>query len=390
MDLNVCMVASYFYPRGYGGNAVYELCRQLTKHGLNVHVITSNNNDTSNYQLLDDIHVHRIPTCFLSVFNTVYPISPTALNAILKIVNNNDIDLIHAHFEIFSTSLASSVAKRIARKPMVLTLHGQGVLPRSSYGTALLDSMWLLNHNTVERFAVRSADKIIALTNAVCAKARKLGAKMDRISIIPNGVDTERFKPLNTRKEYYTELNIDDVNKVVFFVGRLHPAHGILLLLHAIPKVLKVHPTSIFILVGDGPLRDYVSEFIKIHDIANNVKLLGYREDIPQLLNVAHLVVYPALSVGMPLSVLEASACAKTVIAFDIEGNREIIINNKTGFLVKDIDAHAFSSSIIHALSDLDSLKEMGQAARKFIAHNFTWERVSKKILDVYNEPVCA
>jgi len=385
MNLNICMVASYFYPMGYGGNAVYGLCRNLVKRGLEVHVITSKIYGEPDFQLLQGINVHRLPTYFLRLFNTVYPVSPRALSGILKVINN-DIDLIHAHFGIFQTTFTSSLVKRIIRKPMVLTMHGQGVTARSSYGSKTLDFMWLINHNTVERFTVSSADKIIALTEAEKTKAHKLGAKPENVFVIPNGVDIERFKPAKPSNDYYTELSLRREHKVVVFVGRLHSSHGVVLLLEAITRVVKTHPESRFILVGDGPLRQYVSRFIKSRGLDKYVRILGYREDIPQLLNIAHLFVYPALSVGMPLSVLEAMACEKLVMAFDIDGNQEIITNGKTGLLIQKFNASALASSITSTLSDIELFSGIGHSARKYVTTHFSQDMVTEKVISVYNK----
>lgn len=383
------MISSYFPPRGYGGNAVYELCRQLTKQGLQVHVIAAKRNGECVDQQLAGIHIHRVPTYFLKLFQTEYPVSPLVLRRILKCILGDGIDLVHANFEIFQTTFASALAKRIAGKPMVLTMHGQGITSKSSYGTGALNSMWAVNHNTIERFTVRSADRIIALTDAVRAKAIKLGANPDKISVIPNGVDTDRFKPSIPKRRYSVELDVTQEDKVIMFVGRLHPAHGIPLLLLAMPQVIKIHPKAIFVLVGGGPLKPFVLRFIESQNLQKHVRVLDYREDIPELLNVAHLFVYPALSVGMPLSVLEAMASGKAVVAFDIEGNREII-SKKTGFLVHKISTNGLATEIADVLSHLDTTVETGEKARNHIESNFTWERVSTRIIDIYNGLVFA
>jgi glycosyltransferase involved in cell wall biosynthesis len=383
MDLRICVVASYFYPQGYGGNAVYELCGQLVKRGLEVHVVTSRLKGEPNYQLLDGIYVHRISTHFLRLFNTEYPISPTALTELSCVVGRYS-DIIHANFEIFQTTFVASLVKRLQMKPMVLTMHGQGRTGSSSYGTLMLDFGYFVNHNSIERVTVRSADKIIALTKAVKAKALRLGADSDKISVIPNGVNTERFVPFKPPCTLYEELKIPRKSLVVTFVGRLHPTHGTELLMNAIPKIVKVYPSSVFVLAGDGPLRSKVEKFVEVHGLEHYVRLLGYRTDIPALLNIANVVVYPALSVGMPLTILEAMACEKAVIAFDIEGNRELITNGETGFLTEEINADALASCTISALSDLDYADKIGRNARSIVESNFTWQKTSEKVVDIY------
>ncbi|MCW3980153.1 MAG: glycosyltransferase family 4 protein [Candidatus Bathyarchaeota archaeon] len=387
--LKVCVISSYFPPRGYGGNAVYELCRQLARHGLQIHVIAAERNGECVDQQLTGIHIHRVPTHFLKLFQTEYPVSPLVLRRILKCILSDGMDLVHANFEIFQTTFASALAKRIAGKPMVLTMHGQGLTSKASYGTGALDFMWAVNHNTIERFAVRSADRIVALTETVRAKAIKLGANPSKISVIPNGVDTDRFKPSVPKRRYFVELDVTHEDKVVMFVGRLHPAHGIPLFLLAIPQVIKIHPKAIFVLVGGGPLKPFVLRFIESQNLQKHVRVLDYREDVPDLLSVANLFVYPALSVGMPLSVLEAMASGKAVIAFDIEGNREII-TEKTGFLVHRISANGLAAKIVDVLSHLDITREMEEKARKHIESNFTWERVSTRIINIYRGLVFA
>jgi teichuronic acid biosynthesis glycosyltransferase TuaC len=374
---------------GYGGNAVYELCSQLVKQHLDVHVVTSSIAGIPNFQILNGIYVHRIPTYYLRLFSTEYPLSPLAFARISKVVDKYT-DLLHANFEIFQTTFVSGIVKKFKRKPMVLTMHGQGRTTNSSYGSIMLNAGYSVNHNIIERLTVHSADKIIALTPAVRFKALRLGVDSEKISLIPNGVNTERYRPLCLDQKYYEDLKIVADCKVICFIGRLHPTHGIFLLLDAIPKILKEYPRAIFVLVGDGPLRSYVLAFLRSHDLCNHVRLLGYREDIPQLLNVADIVIYPALSVGMPLTILEAMGCGKTVVAFDIDGNREIIVNGQTGILVREITANAVASSVTVALSNPNYLIDIGNNARRQVERSFSWRTVSSKVIDIYKELVDA
>jgi glycosyltransferase involved in cell wall biosynthesis len=385
MYLKICVVASYFYPRGYGGNAVYELCMQLVKRGLEVNLVTSSIKGEANFQSLNGINIYRMPTCFLKLFNTEYPFSPTAATDILKIASKNS-DIIHANFEIFQTTLASTIVKNFLMKPMVLTMHGQGRNSSASYGSPMLNFGYSVNHNSLERIAVRSANRIIALTNAVKAKALKLGANSEKISVIPNGVNTEHFRPFHPDQKYYEELKIPRGNKVITFVGRLHPTHGTELLLAAILLILKIHPCSTFLIVGDGPLMSNVLLFVKSCHLENEVKVLGYRHDTAELLNMADVVVYPALSVGMPLTILEAMACGKAVVAFNLEGNRELIVNGKTGFFAEQTTAESLASCTISALNNLSSTEKIGENGRYFVCNNFTWKKTSEKVVAVYKE----
>jgi glycosyltransferase involved in cell wall biosynthesis len=385
MDIKICVVASYFYPRGYGGNSVFELCMQLVRRGVEVHVITSHIEGLPKCECLQGVYVDRIPTYFLRLFNTEYPLSPTAITDIWKSAIQGS-DIIHANFEIFQTTLSASIVKTIKKEPMVLSMHGQGRNKSASYGSSMLNIGYTINHNSLERIAVRSADRIIALTRAVQAKALKLGADPHKLSIIPNGVNTDYFKPFSLSQAYFNKLNLAKENEIAVFVGRLHPTHGIELLLDAIPRILKFHPNLIWILAGDGPLKNDVLDFVRSNGLEKNVRVLGYRNDIKELLNMANIVVYPALSVGMPLTVLEAMACGKAVVAFNIDGNRELIIHGKTGFLVDLPTTDKLVSTCLAALSDHYSLKIMGQNARKSVETNFTWSNTAEKVIHVYQD----
>jgi glycogen(starch) synthase len=385
LALRICVVASYFYPRGYGGNAVYELCIELVKRGLEIHVVTSRIKGVPNFQLIHGIHVYRMPTYFLKLFSTEYPFSPTAFTDILKIAIKHS-DLIHANFELFQTTLASGFVKSFLTKPSVLTMHGQGRNNSASYGSKMLNVGYSVNYNSLERIAVRSSDRIIALTNAVKNKALRLGAQPDKISIIPNGVNVERFRPFPLSESYYNKLGISKINKVITFVGRLHPTHGTELLMNAIPQVIRVHPNSIFVIAGSGPLDSYVSVFLKNNGLDRYVRVLGYREDVPELLNIADVVVYPALSVGMPLTVMEAMACGKSVVAFDVEGNREIIVDGKTGFLVQERSPSGLAEAMNRGLSNPDLLSDVGKNARAFVEPNYSWRKVSERVEEVYRK----
>jgi glycosyltransferase involved in cell wall biosynthesis len=130
------------------------------------------------------------------------------------------------------------------------------------------------------------------------------------------------------------------------------------------------------LVIGDGPLRQALETEAKSLSIIRQVQFLGYRDDIPELLNVADIVILSTNWEGLPLVPLEAAACKKPVIASDVIGVQETVVNGETGYLFKKGDAHDLAEKIKNLLENPELRRKMGENGYRFVIQNFSLENM--------------
>jgi len=210
-----------------------------------------------------------------------------------------------------------------------------------------------------------------------------------KISYIPNGVDTERFKPNpEGRLKVRRELGVNGF--VWLAVGRFDPPKDYPNMLQAFARVVHNNPNAVLLIAGDGPLRKDIEIMAQEFGIKERVKFLGIRCDISQLMNAADAYVMSSSWEGMPNVLLEASATELPVVATDVGGNREVVVDGVTGFLVPPRNSEALAEAMLRMMNlPEEKRREMGKAARKHVEENFSldhvvdlWEALYKELLE--------
>lgn len=207
-----------------------------------------------------------------------------------------------------------------------------------------------------------------------------------KIRYIPNGVDTERFKPNpEDRLKIRRELEVDGF--VWLAVGRFDPSKDYPTMLQAFGYVVQKDLNAVLLIAGDGPLRKTMEVMARELGIEKHVRFLGIRRDIPQLMNAADAYVMSSAWEGMANVLLEASATGLPIAATDVGGNREVVLHGKTGFLVSLKDPYALAQAMLRLMDMLDDERQaMGKAAREHIEANFGMERVVDQWEALYRE----
>lgn len=285
-----------------------------------------------------------------------------------RILAEEDFDVVHIHEPL--TPMLPVTFLRNADCLIVGTFHAYHSKPRG-YGIAKP----ILSH-WVKRIHGR-----IAVSEA----AKKFVGRHfpGEYTIIPNGIDTERFCPT---KKPIDHLNDGKFN--ILFVGRLEKRKGLGYLLKAYNLLKREHPEIRLIIVGPGErlLKKY-KQTIQENDI-KDVVFAGYvpYDDLPRYYCSSHVFCAPATgeeSFGIVL--LEAMACGKPVVATNIEGYAGLITNGKEGILVPPKDEKSLRDALSTFLADRSLLTATGERGR-ITAEDYKWDRVASKILDYYNE----
>jgi len=211
------------------------------------------------------------------------------------------------------------------------------------------------------------------------------GLLPDRLSVIYNGVDTERFYPdIDKKKMFKERFNISQDAVVVGIVARLNPVKDHSTLLKAFKIIFDKVTDAVLVIIGDGELREEIEREINGLGVRGRVLLLGERTDIPELLNMLDVFVLSSLSEGHNMSLLEAMAVGLPVVATNVGGNVEIVDDEKTGFLVPARSPQLLAEKIGMLLQNNGLMSSMGEKSREKVLSLFSVERMIEGYKNVY------
>ncbi len=382
VQTKLCIVTHTFLPH-VGGieKVVNEQSKRLLQRNFEPMVVT-NRIGTPKHYVVDGVNVE----CYESLntgFRLGIPYSiPTvpSFGTFLKAVKSSKI--VHAHGHPYLTSLiAAKLAKRY-NKPFVLTQHNTFI----EYDN-IFDKIERLNDLAVGKETLKEADKIITVSSATKDYVLSLGAKPEKIKVMYNGVDLERFRPLaGKREEMRRKLGIPQGATVAVTVRRLVYKNGIDTLIECANIAVKKNPNIIFLAVGKGPDQDSVQMRAKQLGIENNFRLTGFvaDADLPLYYNAADFFVLPSKSgEGLPLVALEAMACGLPVIATNVGGISEILMDD-WGRLVPPNEPELLAKAVLEfAAIDFSSHR---LELRSVMEDKFSWEKNVESLVEIYEE----
>jgi glycosyltransferase involved in cell wall biosynthesis len=228
----------------------------------------------------------------------------------------------------------------------------------------------------LDRKTVSWADKIIFNSNEIVDYAREMeGVEEDQVVVIPNGVEDLLARSGALRNGCRNELKIGAETVLLGVVGRLYPQKNLSLLLRSAAKLSSARPWKILV-VGDGPERRRLLALTRDLGLTKRVIWLGSREEVGGWLAAMDIFVHTADFEGMPNAVMEAMAMGLPVVASNVDGNRELIRNGVTGYLVAPGDASGFSEQIEQLIDNPNRGREVGEKAHREILERFSMARM--------------
>jgi len=256
----------------------------------------------------------------------------------------------------------------------VVTKHGRRSGPK------------LFLYNFLDGFIVRHADRVIAVSKEIGRKARLAGIAQEKILLIENGVNLERFATSTAPEAIKESLGIKKEPLIVGSIGALTREKGHQYLLRAALKVIRIYPKAIFLLVGDGTERPNLEKTASSLGIKNSVIFAGMRKDVPEILSIIDVFVLPSLNEGLPMALLEAQAAQIPVVATRVGAIPDVLEDGVTGILIKPKEPEAISNAVIQILSNRKVATEMAQRGFSRVRDNFSSEKMADKYLSIYKE----
>lgn len=290
---------------------------------------------------------------------------------IARIVKREKIDLIHTHNP--SPHFYGSLAGLVCGVPVVHTKHGRNY-PRDR------KKVWL------NRISSALSKTIVAVSEdaaQVCLGVEKISPS--KVRTILNGVNPKVFLP-KVERNLLQSMGIGVSTPVIGTVARLSPEKDHITLLKACLVLKEAGERFRLVLVGDGPLRRELESFVAKENLEDIVVFTGTRHDIPQLVAEFDVFALTSLTEGISLTLLEAMSCQIPIVATDVGGTPEIVLDGETGFLVPVGKAAAIAEKITILLREPVRRKDMGRAGRERVLGGFSCERAANQYLTLYEE----
>lgn len=270
-----------------------------------------------------------------------------------KVLAAENVQIINSH-DIGATLYAAPAARLAGVGRVVHTDHSQIMTMRQHLGVY----RWIFR-NLVTYSITVSKDLESYLI-------KELRISADRVSTIPNGIDTDEFATERDLSYLYEEFKIAKDDKIVGSIGRLKKQKGMKYLLYAFKIVVETMPEAKLLIVGDGELRKELEALRDELRLRDNVIFTGIRNDIPALLQFFDLFALSSLWEGQPITIMEAMAAGKPIVATDVGGNAEILMRDNLGKIVPPKDHKALADSILFVLANESRAREFGQNARNY------------------------
>ena len=342
------------------------------KNGYEVHVAARNDYDNKDECI--------IPFCdrFHDLPFERSPIRKNNLQVykdLKNIIDTEQYEIIHCHTPMGGA--IGRLAARSARKKgtkVIYTAHGFHFFK----GAPLVN--WLAYY-PAERWLARYTDVLITINTEDYEIAKKF--KVNRIEYVPGvGIDTDKFKNIEVnRTEKRESLGVSEDDFMIISVGELNKNKNHQVIIRAIAKLRNEKIK--YVLCGQGPLETELRELAKELDVENQVKFLGFRKDVPDLMKVADLFAFPSYREGLSLSLMEAMASGLPVVCSEIRGNTDLIEDGKGGYLVEPSDVEGFAKYIKELIEDSRLKSEFGDFNHKKI-ENYSIENVMKEVENIY------
>ena len=294
---------------------------------------------------LEDMNVKIRNICFSRKLLTLNNLK--AYFQIKKLFKNENYLLIHCHTPICSV-ITRMVARKLRKKgtKVIYTAHGFHFYK----GASMLS--WLIYY-PIEKITARWTDCLITINEEDYNLAREK-FKAKRIELINGiGVDENKFNfqmSGKEKKKIRESLNLADNDFVLIQVGELNKNKNQIMIIKAMKKLVKNNPKIKLLLVGKGTLKDFYVRKIKEYNLEDNIFLLGYRRDIPELLKISNCLISTSKREGLPVNLIEAAMCNLPIIATDCRGNRDIAKK-----VVEIDDVNALCENIENCIKDQNS-----------------------------------
>jgi glycosyltransferase involved in cell wall biosynthesis len=245
---------------------------------------------------------------------------------------------------------------------------------------------WHWLYVLAECLLARITDVIVSVSESDRERMIRWGIPAQKIVNIPNAVDLERpAEPVDADGELEA-LGLDEEHPVVMQVGRLSAQKNPLAFVEGAAQVIQEHPDAQFVLVGEGPMREAITQRAESLGLNGAVRLLGWRDNAVDLMAAADIVSLTSKWEGMPHTLLEAMVKSRPVVATAVNGCPEVVMDEVNGFLVPPDDAASWAKRVVDLLNSPELMDEMGRRGRERVEEKFSQGQLITRIEALYSQ----
>lgn len=322
-------------------------------------------------QMIDDLRKNGIK-CY--VVETSKAFDPKVSSTISKIIDDEHINIIHAH-----GSRAASNVFWIAKKkhlPFVYTIHGWSFHQDQSAIVYRLRA-WS------EKLLCHCADRVICVSESNKQTGeREFGLKS--AEVIVNGVNTSVFSPYNEYPDIRREFGFAADDFIVGFISRITKQKSPKDFVDSIIIANKRNPRIKGLMVGDGDMKDEMEQYVDSHNARSIIHTSQARTDVPALLHAVDTFCLPSLWEGLSIALLEAMSMAKPLVVTPTDGTRELIKDGENGIICGFGNIEELAKAYAKYLEDQQFANACGKNCRDFVVEHFDNKRVSERVAEIY------
>lgn len=297
-----------------------------------------------------------------------------AYKMLKKILDTGEYDIVHTHTPIASMCVRLA-CKKLKKSAVIYTAHGFHFYSGAPFRN------WMIYY-PIEKFLSKYTDILITINNEDYYRAKNYFFSKEVIYIPGVGIDTSKFNKVkvdNVEKRKQLEIPINAF--VVLSVGELNENKNHEIIIKAIEKLKN--PDIYYIICGTGSNKEYLNSMIQNLNLEEQVRLLGNRNDIAEILQISDTFVFPSFREGLSVALMEAMASGLPVICSNIRGNRDLIEHKKGGYLVNPSDLHGFACSIKKMYESKDLRESFGEFNKNRV-ERYSLKNVLKELTKVY------
>ena len=287
-------------------------------------------------------------------------------------------DIVHTHSSM--AGVIGRLAAFTARVPVIIHhVHGWGLQEDMS---GIVRTLYL----GLERLCARITDRMVAVSKPTIQTGLAYRiCKEDKFSLIYNGIHLEKFRQKVDKKQIRSDLGVSLEHKLVGMIGRLDKQKNPMDFIKAAAMVVEDYPGVQFLIVGDGPLRSDCENLIGELNLQGKLFLLGFRDDVHRILPILTLTAMSSLWEGLPFVFQESMSAGKPVVANDVDGVGDVVIDGETGYLVLPHRPKEMAERILHLLNNDELCQKMGDIAQRS-SGRFSSRQMLENIESLYKE----
>jgi glycosyltransferase involved in cell wall biosynthesis len=393
--VRVCFISPEYLPLSGGTGAyVYYLSNELIKRGHSIYVVTGYD-ESADVEVNEQLRVFFLKTPKTPIVKS-FLFAGSAFRKLNTMRSACPTDIAHTNLPL----VPSFAVPAGFGKTLISTVHstwkGEAEAIKSEpYSRLNPNEKFMVSFNwflrIFEEKMLERSSKIIAVSDFTRRELLQYyKVKEEKICVIHNGVDVNKFKPASDKRRAKEELGLNPEDVAILSVGRLYARKGLFTLIESMPAVVKRFRNAKFVISGKGQsheMKKLVAHADKL-GIRDNIIFTGYFPDekLPRLYQAADVFAFSTFYENLPFAVLEALSTGLPVVTTYVGGIPEMIDSGKNGFLVQPFNAKELSDRVLHVLEHPAEADEMGFLARKTILERFDWRFIVKKVLKVYEE----